>query len=79
MSKAALNMMTITMAKEFEMNGDNVSAQALNPSFVTTRLTPGRFCDDRDECIAGIVNAIEKAGKEHSRQFLSWNDETLPW
>lgn len=78
-SKAALNMMTVTMAKEFQMTGANVAVLALNPGYVATRLTNGRFRDDMDECIAGMVKVIGEAGMEQSGKFLDWRGETLPW
>jgi NAD(P)-dependent dehydrogenase (short-subunit alcohol dehydrogenase family) len=46
MSKAALNMLTVTLAEGFQMNGDNVAVIALNPGYVATRLTDFRSRDD---------------------------------
>jgi NAD(P)-dependent dehydrogenase (short-subunit alcohol dehydrogenase family) len=79
MSKAALNMMTVTMAKEFQMNGDNISVVALDPGYVATRMTNFRFRDDMDECITGIVNVLEKVSMNQTGTFLDWHGETLPW
>ena len=72
-------MMTVTTAKEFQMNGNNVSALALHPGHVATRLTHGRSRDDMEECIAGMVKVIEAAGMEQSGKFLGWRGDTLPW
>jgi len=79
MSKAALNMMTVTMAKEFQMNGDNIAVLALNPGYVATRLTNFRSRDDMDECIAGIVELLEGVGMKQTGSFLDWRGQTLPW
>ena len=72
-------MMTVTMAKEFQMNGDDVSALALHPGYVATRLTNGHSRDNMEECIAGMVKVVEAAGMEQSGKFLDWRGETLPW
>lgn len=79
MSKAALNMMTVTLAKEYKMNGDNIAAIALNPGYVATRLTSFRSRDNMEECIAGMVKVLESVGMDESGIFLDWRGETLPW
>ncbi|KAK0645416.1 hypothetical protein B0T16DRAFT_411131 [Cercophora newfieldiana] len=78
-SKAALNMMTVTLAKEFQMNGDNIAVIALNPGYVATRLTNFRFRDNMEECIAGIVKVVDNIGLEQTGTFVDWRGETLPW
>ena len=79
MSKAALNMMTVTMSKEFQHNGDNIAVLALNPGYVATRLTNYRSRDDMDECIQSIANIFDSVGMEQTGQFLDWRGGTLPW
>ncbi|KAK1830082.1 hypothetical protein QBC39DRAFT_354702 [Podospora conica] len=78
-SKAALNMVTVTLAKEFQANGDNIVVIALNPGYVATRITNLRFRDDMDECIAGIVKVLDSVGMDQTGTFLDWRGETLPW
>lgn len=78
-SKAALNMLTVTLAKEFQMNGDDIAVIALNPGYVATRLTNFRFRDNMDECIAGIVKVLDNVGMDQTGTFLNWRGETLPW
>ncbi|KAK4449685.1 hypothetical protein QBC34DRAFT_380143 [Podospora aff. communis PSN243] len=78
-SKAALNMVTVTLAKEFQNNGDNIAVIALNPGYVATRMTKYRSRDNMDECIAGIVKVIDKVGMDQTGTFLDWRGETLPW
>lgn len=79
MSKAALNMMTVTLAKEFIMNNDDITVISLNPGYVPTRLTKFRSKNDMDECIAGMVTVIEGVTKEQTGVFLDWQGEALPW
>ena len=79
MSKTALNMMTVTMAKEFQMNGDDIAALVIDPGYVATRMTQGRARDDMEEVIAGIVKVVEGIGMEDSGKFLDWRGESVPW
>jgi NAD(P)-dependent dehydrogenase (short-subunit alcohol dehydrogenase family) len=79
MSKAALNMMTVVLSKEFEMNGEKVATLAINPGYVATRMTKGRYMDDMDECIAGIVNLIETADLNNTGKYYNWNGDIIPW
>ena len=79
MSKAALNMLTVTLAKEYQMNDDNITAVALNPGYVATRLTNFRSRDKMEECIAGMVKVMESVDMKDSGSFLDWRGETLPW
>jgi NAD(P)-dependent dehydrogenase (short-subunit alcohol dehydrogenase family) len=48
-------ILTVTLAKEITMDGDNITVVAFNPGYVATKLTNYRFKDDMDECIAGMV------------------------
>lgn len=79
MSKAALNMMTVTMSKEFQHNGDNIAVLAFNPGYVATRMTNGRFRDNMDECIEKMAEIFGSVGMEQTGQFLDWRGGTLPW
>lgn len=79
MSKAALNMITVTLAKEFIMNNDDITVISLNPGYVPTRMTNFRSRNDMDECIAGMVTVIEGLTKEQTGMFLDWQGDVLPW
>jgi NAD(P)-dependent dehydrogenase (short-subunit alcohol dehydrogenase family) len=79
MSKAALNMMSVTMAKEFQSNGDNIAVLALNPGYVATRLTKFRSRDNMEECIEGIVKVVEGLDMKQTGMFVDWRGEPLPW
>jgi NAD(P)-dependent dehydrogenase (short-subunit alcohol dehydrogenase family) len=39
MAKAALNQQIVTLSREFEHNGDNITILALNPGYIPTRMT----------------------------------------
>lgn len=41
MAKAALNQETVTLAREMQKSGTNVSVAAIHPGFVATRLRDG--------------------------------------
>lgn len=79
MSKAALNMMTVTMSKEFQQNGDNITVLAFNPECIATRMTNGRFRDNMDACIERMAEMFGSVGMEQTGQFLGWRGGTLPW
>ncbi|KAL7928384.1 hypothetical protein V8C35DRAFT_242891 [Trichoderma chlorosporum] len=79
LSKVALNMMTVTMAREFEEHGDNIAVVAINPGYVATRMTNYRSRDTMEECIAGIVEVVEGLDMTKTGTFINWNGETLPW
>ncbi|KAL6820102.1 hypothetical protein J3E69DRAFT_341195 [Trichoderma sp. SZMC 28015] len=79
LSKVALNMMTITMAREFEEHGDNIAVVAINPGYVATRMTNYRSKNIMEECIAGIVEVVEGLDMTKTGTFINWNGETLPW
>ncbi|EHK51081.1 hypothetical protein TRIATDRAFT_54996, partial [Trichoderma atroviride IMI 206040] len=79
LSKVALNMMTVTMAREFEEHGDNIAVVAVNPGYVATRLTDYRSRDNMEECIAGLVEVVEGLDMAKTGTFINWNGETLPW
>lgn len=79
LSKAAVNMLTVTLAREFQMNNDNITVISLSPGYVATRLTSFRFRDDMDECVAGIVKVVEDLDISQTGTFLDWQGKTLPW
>lgn len=79
MSKVALNMMTVTMSKEFQQNGDKIAVLAFNFGYVATRMTNGRFRDDMEECIERMAEIFGSVGMEQAGQFLDWRGGTLPW
>ena len=70
MPKAALNMMTATMAKEFQQNGDKIAVIALDSGYVATRMTNYRSRHNMYEFTAGIVKVLDSVGMEQTGTFL---------
>lgn len=79
MSKAALNMMTLVMSREFQMHQEDITAVAINPGYVATRMSNGRSKNDIEECMTGVVKIIETVGMESSGKFYNWDGTVLPW
>ena len=77
MAKAALNQQTITLAREMEKSGQNISVISVNPGFVATRLTDFDFDDDMDACIEGLTKVIESADMTKTGQFINWTGKSL--
>ena len=79
MAKSALNSQTVTLAREFEEDGDNIAIVAVYPGYVATRLSNFRSRNDMDECMDGVVNVIEQVGMEQTGSFLDWKMQNIPW
>lgn len=79
MSKAALNQLTATMAKEFIMNKEEIAVVSIYPGYVATKMTNYRSRDNMAECIEGIVKVVESVGMEQTGTFVDWKGQTLPW
>jgi len=79
MSKAALNQLTATMAKEFIMNEEEIAVVSIYPGYVATKMTNYRSRDNMAECIEGIVKVVESVGMEQTGTFVDWKGQTLPW
>lgn len=77
--KCALNQVTVTLARDFEKEGRNVTVVVMEPGFVPTRLTEYDSVDDMDTCIAGLTEQIEKLTKESNGQFIQWTGERVPF
>lgn len=71
--------MTVTLARDFEKEGRNVTVVVMEPGFVPTRLTEYDSVDDMDTCIAGLTEQIEKLTKESNGQFIQWTGERVPF
>lgn len=78
-SKAALNQLSVTMAKEFQAAGDEIAVLALHPGYLPTRMTHGKSRNDMKECIEGMVKVMEGASMAQSGTFIDWRNQTVPW
>ena len=79
MSKAALNQLTATMAKEFIRNKEEIAIVSIDPGYVATKMTKYRFRDSMEECIEGIVKVVESVGMDQTGTFIDWKGQTTPW
>ncbi|GLC45822.1 hypothetical protein PLESTB_001151800 [Pleodorina starrii] len=75
-SKAALNAISSTLARDLEPQG--ITVVALHPGYVRTDLTGGNGWIDVEESTAGLM-AVMESGKPLSGRFLSYNGEEIPW
>ncbi len=78
-SKAALNQLTVTMANEFKIAGDNIAVVSVYPGYVATKMTNYRHKNDMAECIEGIVKVVEGVDMSKTGTFVDWKNETFPW
>jgi len=77
-SKAALNMLTRTLANEFR--GDRLIVAAISPGWVRTRMTGPHAPLSVEESAASLARTLERLGPEHSGQFHDRFGETaIPW
>ncbi|KAL2064370.1 hypothetical protein VTL71DRAFT_4864 [Oculimacula yallundae] len=79
MSKAALNQLTATLAKEFIMNKEDIAVVSIYPGYVPTKMTNFKSRDNMDECIEGIVGVVEGVGMEQTGTFVDWKGQRIPW
>ena len=77
MSKAALNIASVSLARDLEPRG--VAVAILHPGFVRTGMTGGRGLIDSDEAARGLIARIDELTLENSGTFWHSNGETLPW
>lgn len=77
MSKAALNMGAVSLAKDLAPRG--VSVAILHPGMVKTDMTRGHGQVDVDVAVAGLLARIDELTPETSGTFRHANGEALPW
>ena len=77
MSKAAANMMGVSLARDLAPRG--VAVAILHPGFVRTGMTGGNGYIDADEAAAGLLARIDEAVAGEEPRFRHANGETLPW
>ncbi len=76
-SKAALNMLTRTVALDLRKEG--IIAVVVNPGWVKTDMG-GETADlTPSESVGGLLDVIRKLTMEQTGRFFSWTGEEHPW
>ena len=76
-SKAALNKVMKTLAKDLEPSG--VMVCPIHPGWVKTDMGGANAAITVAQSAAGIFKLIDKLTTVQSGQFLSWEGEEIPW
>ncbi len=76
-SKAALNMASMSLAKDLAPQG--IAVIILHPGYVRTGMTGHNGLIDTDESAQGLIKLIDELSLETSGQFWHTNGEALPW
>jgi NAD(P)-dependent dehydrogenase (short-subunit alcohol dehydrogenase family) len=78
--KAALNMLTVTAAREFE--GEGMAFLAMHPGWVRTRMGGEQAPLTPDASAAGMVDVVLDAMQQPASfngAFVNYSGERLPW
>ena len=79
MSKAALNMFCVTLAREFEINKFNAISVVLSPGWVKTRMTSGKGNVTPEECASALVGIVNALTIKDNAKFYKHNGEEIGW
>lgn len=77
MSKAALNMASMSLARDLAPKG--VAVVVLHPGFIRTGMTGGNGNDDPPVAAKGMLARIDETTVEKTGRFMHANGEELPW
>ena len=77
MSKAALNIAGVSLAKDLESR--QIAVTILHPGYVQTDITAGRGFITADVAASGLIERIDDLSLESSGHFWHQNGEKLPW
>lgn len=77
MSKAALNMMSMSLAVDLKSEG--ILSVVINPGFVQTRMGGSRAPTPVDESVRNILARIDEATLADTGAFLNWRGNRYPW
>lgn len=77
MSKAALNIAAVSVARDLKARG--VAVVILHPGMVSTEMIGGNGQIEPEEAAAGLLARIDELTLENSGKFLHQNGEELPW
>jgi NAD(P)-dependent dehydrogenase (short-subunit alcohol dehydrogenase family) len=77
MSKAAVNMAGVSLARDLEPRG--IAVGIVHPGYVRTEMTGQRGLIDPPEAAAGIIARMDALDLASSGGFWHQNGEELPW
>lgn len=77
MSKAALNVAAVSLARDLAPRG--VMVAVLHPGFIRTAMTGHHGNDDPPVAARGLLARIDELTPERSGRFFHANGEELPW
>jgi NAD(P)-dependent dehydrogenase (short-subunit alcohol dehydrogenase family) len=77
MSKAALNMMSMSLAVDLKPEG--ILSVVINPGFVQTDMGGPRAPTPVDESVRKILEQIDKVTLADTGAFLNWKGNRYPW
>jgi NAD(P)-dependent dehydrogenase (short-subunit alcohol dehydrogenase family) len=77
MSKTALNMAGVSLAKDLATRG--ILVVLLHPGFIRTDMTGGAGNDDPPIAAKGLLARIDSLTPETSGHFYHANGQELPW
>ena len=77
MSKAALNMASVSLAHDLAPRG--IAVIILHPGYVRTGMTGHNGLIDTDESAQGLIDRIDGLSLKNSGTFWHTNGESLPW
>ncbi|HMU37936.1 MAG TPA: SDR family oxidoreductase [Pseudomonadota bacterium] len=77
MSKAAMNMVTRSLAVDLKKRG--ITVVAMHPGMVQTDLTRGYGMMTAAESVAAMNQVIDQLSLEQTGQFLQYQGTSVPW
>jgi NAD(P)-dependent dehydrogenase (short-subunit alcohol dehydrogenase family) len=77
MSKAALNMMSRSLA--CDLRGDGITSFVINPGWVQTDMGGSGAPTPVDESVRGILRETDRATLAESGEFLNWKGNRYAW
>ena len=77
MSKAALNMAGVSLARDLAPK--DIMVAILHPGFIRTGMTGGNGNDDPPVAAKGLIARIDELTPARSGKFFHANGEELPW
>jgi NAD(P)-dependent dehydrogenase (short-subunit alcohol dehydrogenase family) len=77
MSKAALNMMSRSLA--IDLRSEGIASYVINPGWVQTDMGGPSAPTPVDDSVRGILHELDAATLARSGEFLDWKGRPYPW